>query len=894
MENLFKGLDKELREAIFEVNNPEVTYKFYTKFYFQLIKIDSFLNYIYEYEDQRPFEDFIDRFDKDRLEASFGEIQKYLVGLDFINAEKSLTRLLIYYYKKRGVNIWEYPDITLSKNINIPVFINILKAYQEDLKEHFSYETILRKSLDYIDDKEYLIKKVRYKKRTYYNSISFYNFMYHHLLLPLEVKRYPFRDKEGNYLPFSNLVKEKNKIILDSEKDISGRKKVDGNLRQMFCDKLLKFDLFRVFISQAQTATDFSFKNILQHQREYLLRNVIATIFLPNSPFNNASDDFALYKYNKMKLELFLKLKQSLSKTQNSKLITSLLASLLKLNKSFRSGALQLPFYIITDDIYRNYFDRLQEKDKKRLTYERLKLGLSNKRVVGTNSMKIFINETISTINDLLKTYKITPPPINTLSEALEFRSVSGNLNNQTKQIKDTEKTKRMFFLINNLNNFLYILNNQKGQISFDIENIYSSINSMLDIYHHNYPFLGINSAAISKNKNALLLMSLLDKDNIRYPFLVLDEKLLNREEYPQNEHTALLRKKIISKLIMHNFLACEVIFYVIENNGQEIFNSDLHLKFRLLDFDILFPVINTKKISAKRLVEDTLASLVLNLNLLKETDDDFIYHYLFSDIDNLHSHKLIQKPIDNKRVSCLDDVIRKTLEVKASKLPPSVQLQTEQFILDQLSSYSAIYKNLESASAIQKVWELVIASVVKEKSKQNPVLFNEYYNFYSQAHFNEKDSSEKGEFKKEIINTFVKTFYTPANGEIDLENCLSSFFILCGGEDRGNWGLKGVIDEYGSSDLKYIRTYRNASVDLLQKTLLGKGLNPGDWYICKIFYDNQLDKNKPIADSDLFSEEFFRVYEWIWESAFEFSHYPEIRKIFVDDDAWNKYTSFH
>jgi hypothetical protein len=53
------------------------------------------------------------------------------------------------------------------------------------------------------------------------------------------------------------------------------------------------------------------------------------------------------------------------------------------------------------------------------------------------------------------------------------------------------------------------------------------------------------------------------------------------------------------------------------------------------------------------------------------------------------------------------------------------------------------------------------------------------------------------------------------------------------------------------------------------------------------MFYDNQRGQNKPIADSDLLSDDFFDIYDWIWESAREFAEYPQIRSIFIDDATW-------
>ena len=159
------------------------------------------------------------------------------------------------------------------------------------------------------------------------------------------------------------------------------------------------------------------------------------------------------------------------------------------------------------------------------------------------------------------------------------------------------------------------------------------------------------------------------------------------------------------------------------------------------------------------------------------------------------------------------------------------------------------------------------------------------------QGNFVKEKGSNKTQFRDNIIDVFVGKFYGDNAREIDLEKKLSRFSRLCSGEDESNWGLKGVFSKHQGKEIEYISAYSDAVVDLMQKTFIGKELGPNEWYLGQMFYDNQQKDDIPIADQDLFSDKFFRMYEWIWESAMESAEYPEIRSIFVDDHTWGEYT---
>ncbi len=208
IEDLFKGMDKELRAALSEVNDPTATYKFYTKLYLPLIKINGLLNNIYEYNGEKPFVYFIDSLDKEKLEASFTEFLKFVKTLDFVNAEVPLSKLLSNYYTKRGKNIWKEPDLLLSKNINLPVFINVLMAQEGRLNEAYDFKAILNNLLIYIDNKWYLIKHANYEnnKIDYYDNMVYFDFIYNDLLIPLEIKTFSLRDEIGRIIPLGRLV----------------------------------------------------------------------------------------------------------------------------------------------------------------------------------------------------------------------------------------------------------------------------------------------------------------------------------------------------------------------------------------------------------------------------------------------------------------------------------------------------------------------------------------------------------------------------------------------------------------------------------------------------------------------------------------------------------------
>jgi hypothetical protein len=67
-----------------------------------------------------------------------------------------------------------------------------------------------------------------------------------------------------------------------------------------------------------------------------------------------------------------------------------------------------------------------------------------------------------------------------------------------------------------------------------------------------------------------------------------------------------------------------------------------------------------------------------------------------------------------------------------------------------------------------------------------------------------------------------------------------------------------------------------------------GRGLEPEQIYIGQMLYDNQQQKIKPIKQTDLYSDDFYRIYDWIWECAQESADHPQIRGIFVDDESWS------
>ncbi len=880
VEKLFEGMDKELRAALSELNDPEATYKFYTKLYFPLIKIDGLLNYIYEYNGQQPFVYFIDSLDKKMLEASFSEFLKFTKSLDFVNAETPFSEWLVHYYTKRGKKIWRQPDLLISRNINLPVFINVLKAQEGRLSETYDFKAILNNLLVHIDNKRYLIKKVNYEdhKVDYYDNMFFFDFIYNDLLIPLEIKTFPLRDETGRLIPLGRLVDEKNKIFLGAETRVGGRDKVDGKVRQMFLDKIINFRLPQVMASQEMTTTDALMQQIRQQIKDYLEKKVSVAIFLPNSQYNNAGQPYDIEKNNKLKQSLFISLKNSIADAGSSTEIADILISMLRLNKSYRSGDLQISFYIVANDLYKKYYSLLDPPEKKMVLIEKLKLGLSNKKLVDENSLKILLSQAGITNTDLAALYPLKLPGINSLSEAVAYRLASVDKDVINHQLINADEDEMTFFLIRNLETFINVLN---GEEKISLKNglyAYREIDRAIDLYNHRLPLLSnISRTAPLKNQDILALMII---DDIRYPLAVFNNKFVTLHKETRGGLMTKYINKIATKLIIYNFLAWEALFDATDTSDKDIFKVQRSFEYSLLNFDLLIPMTKEKSYSAHDFTEKTFAGLALNLGVLKGAGDDLIWQYFFSDAAAL---KNIERSQKRTRINSYDDIIRKAIKLTYGDSPPEVKSKFKGFIQSQKLLFFEVYNKFSSTTGIQKLWELLLARLATEARQPDKAFFEKYHNFYFTGNFI-RNSQAEVEFKPDVVRGFNKTFYAE---ESSLPRQLSNYFKLCSGEEGGNLGINGVLETYRNTDVDYIKAYKKAAISLMLRVFEGRGLEPEQAYIGQMFYDNQQRKIKSIVNSDLYSDDFYLVYDFIWKAARKLADRPELRRLFVEDNAW-------
>ncbi len=133
----------------------------------------------------------------------------------------------------------------------------------------------------------------------------------------------------------------------------------------MFLDKIINFRLPQMMVSQETTTTDDLMQQMRKQIKGYLEKKVSVAIFLPNSEYNNAGQPYEIDDYNKLKQNLFISLKNSIADAGSSAEIADMLISMLRLHKSYRSGDLQISFYVVTNDLYKKNLSLLEEPEKK-------------------------------------------------------------------------------------------------------------------------------------------------------------------------------------------------------------------------------------------------------------------------------------------------------------------------------------------------------------------------------------------------------------------------------------------------------------------------------------------------------------------------------------------------
>ncbi len=510
---------------------------------------------------------------------------------------------------------------------------------------------------------------------------------------------------------------------------------------------------------------------------------------------------------------------------------------------------------------------------------EKLKLGLSNKTLVDENSLKILLSQAGITNTDLATLYPLDVPRINNLSEAVALRLSSIDKDAPIRRVLDPDRDEMTFFLIRSLETFLDTLNSEE---KISLKNglyAYREIDRALDLYNHRLPLLGtVSQTAPLKDQDVIALLIV---DDIRYPLALFNNKFVTLHKDANEKLMTEYINKISTKLILYNFMAWEALFDAIDNKNDDIFKIKREFEYSLLDFDLLIPTTEVKSYSAHDFMEKTFAGFVLNLGVLKGADDELIGQYFFSGASTAAGIAQSQK---HARINSYDDIIRKAIKLAADKdVPQKIKAKLEEFLQNQKMLFPEAYNKFSSTRGIQKLWEVLLDRLAAEAKQPDKAFFEDYHNFYFTGNFlNDKETGI--EFKPDVIREFNKTFYAEKS---ELNGRLLNYFKLCSGEAGGNLGLKGVLETYPNSDVDYIKAYKKAAIKLMLSVFEGRGLEPEQAYIGQMFYDNQKEEIKPIADSDLYADDFYLVYDFIWKSAQKLADRPELRRLFVEDDIW-------
>jgi len=864
-ENLFRGMDRPLRDAIFEVatsktDNKKIAYRFFNNFYLPLIKINKLFDRIYIYDNERPYEYFLDRFSKQDLVRSSNEFFSFTRNLDFVNAETSLTKLIKHYYRKLGLNPWERSDIIVSKNINLSVHKAILEAFKSSYKDSYEFEKIIKNFLNYVDNEDYLIKSIDYKRqeKDVYDNRLFFEFIYYQLLVPYELIRFPVLDNDGNPISIDKLMGE----MGVSSSEASFNRTVDGSIREQFCKKILGTDITKIIVPKGKISTLLLLEKIRGQIQGHLDKRISVAILLPNTERNNEGSNFEIERYNYLKRELFRDLKDSLELAFTSSEIANYLTTLLELNKSYRTGDVT-SFYVVTHDIYKNYFNRMTPEDRQKVFTERLKLGLSSSSFVGKKAAQFILTEMETIEEEFSQIYSISrATEIHDLSDVVELRYRTKPNAKRQPTVEPENKPEILYFLLGNLRKLLTILSDDEIKLSRnDYRRAYKIVNNILDIYNHFRPL-----STKTGPKQTGILSAIIEKKDVRQPLIKFSRKFTRKKK--GDEVTKGYRREVVAKIIGHNFQNMETVFWALENNNAQIFPEEVSFSYTVPNFDLLIPITEQVHIENKNFIRDTLGNFPLNLSLFEGLDDNFVEQFFF-----------MNPSVRGKtRISCFDDAVREAIKIRLGETTsPEAKSSLKAFEDAQRDRLGEGCRQFSSVFGIQDLWEKTAEAIAQEKAGGKKPFYQDYQAFYRGGYFG-KDEAGAAEFKENISAAFINKFYNTSEDKLDL------YYNLLAGEEGRNLGLTGVIDKYKPGEIEFVDIYQQAVLQLMEDLFHGKGLAEGKEFIGQLVYEREKNKAKKIDDDIIYSDSFFQFCDWMSVCISNFKDYPQIRRLFIDD----------
>jgi len=843
-EMIFKSLDRNLREAALAVHNKAFFARLYTDFYLPLIRIEGFLDRIYEYDDsssirQRPYTSLLNELDSKDKEASFEVLNGLLAcpaSPNYLSIEASLQKFLFEYYQKLGRNLWENPQaFSFNINANIWVFKYLLeqKLIDNKLQEKYAYKELLEIFLAQLPNPPMTGK-------TNQDLRSLCQFVALRVLNPYELKTFPFFYR-NRQIDFDKFIGPNNDIV--GNVDIDQRKPIDGTYRL----RLLEL------MQQRLSTSDL----------EDLKLHVDAALLLPNSKENNIGNALPPEGYFELKQRLFTATAQRLR--QEPQIDVAYLIQLLRLEKSCRERKLGY------EELQSSLMDRIpDEQDKVALIIEKLRLEMSEKRPSTLAGLENYFKELNLIVDDLRNFYKIPPfDPIEyAMRKLFEYLQDRGGFNRALK----LHHLEQMYFLLAYFKNALAVAN-ELATNPAHFDNTLNAYNDIIEVYNHFLPFMyDLDLDFITQQEHDILFLMLFDRE-IKSSLIDLrkraQQKLARQDSLRFEQQYA----KVVRYILTHNFANIEVVFKAVDNANLKIFEYDRQIEYQVFNFKYLYQVRETKQLNAKAFIDEAFGSFSENLKLITNVDDNVVWQYYFGDFRNeIFEGKLPSRTQLKLQIKCVDDAIRKMVELSLRSLPDKIKDHVENVIKNPIGVFTEGYRNLKTPAGMQKMWEAIVDKL-GEKLDTESRFYMKYQNFYKNAMF---DGQGDAAFRRDICVSYIEKLTNDKN----LASQRQALFPALD-------SLKRAIHAYANKPFPYLESHRRAVVNLMRSTAVGEKLPPQVPYIMQEVYDNQRETVKVVSETmwNDPSLPLFDLYDWIYDGKKRYESVAEVEEVFFTND---------
>lgn len=840
----FVLLDRDLRDAAFAVKkNKFFLAALYSDFYIPLIRIQGFLDRVYEYDSstysfqkERPYESLFKKLEEQDKKSSFKNLVTILNGAGYLNIDTSLKKLLAFHYKLLNVNLWKEPEqYPVNENSNLWIFHHLLEKMMEKdgPRKEYQYEKLLKKFTDGLGLPGGITAGTQQEFHALYRFIAF------RVLNPYELKTFPLYDKNGE-IEFYQLTGKPDEMIAGSK--IKSRAKIDGHYRFTLIESMRK--------------------HLSSSDLQDLKLEVDTALLLPNSAENNKGDDDALSNYFNVKHRLFQMMSDRL--TDQFRLNVDYVILLLKLEKSCRAKTLGF------DKIYRGIKNRLSKQDQAALAIERMRLDLFETGTITLQRFGNYFDHLEVLIRRLREIYDIEPV------DPIEYALIK-MLGNKMNRAINLHELEQMYFIMTFFKNALAAAN-EHAETKEHFLSVLGAYNDVIEIYNHFLPFMyDLDLDFMTQQEHDILFLMLFDH-NIKSSLVKLRERArgkLSKEDFFSIKEQY---QKVVPYILTHNFADIELVFKNTDAEKLKIFELDRTIYYQVFNLNFLYQMLETKKLNAKTFIDEAFAGFAGNLDLIADVDDDVVYEYYFGDFrrrlfgDSYTSGQL--------EIKCVDDAVGKMVELSLiPQLPQRIKKPVEAVIRNPVGVFTKGFKNLETAAGMQKMWQGIVTKLAAKEPKKTADFYNQYQQFYTNAMFEQGGSR----FRRDIRDSYIQKFSV----EKDLVKQRQAVLPVL---DH----LNKAIRLHGKKpDFIYFVSHQQAVVNLMRSVVLGIKLKPEVPYIAKDIYDNQVGETgavKAVDETAWKNPALFDLYDWIYDGKSRYEHAGHIKRLFLGQDSLNSY----